>query len=189
MIIETKQVNEVENILKYSKVIFQDGNNNIILKGAVGDYVNYPSFPLEKCDENIVNKYYCQVFNSFSDQLSKFKEEDTTVNINRDLIVIPKTVNWNIGSKDFYVESDIKLHFTLRYENLSNYLPLTTIDFVISNNVYKYTITINEFQGYDVESVEIPCKLYVYTDDNKINEILCKDITINIVGSTNPEGD
>ena len=190
MSFETNQVNKVDTIVKYSNVIFVDGTTSTILKGVVGDYIFYPQIENVICND-VVGSYYYEVFSSYSKKLLQFTEQNQEITINRDLIVIPKTMIWTIAEKVLTINTDIKLFFKLKCLVSTNTWKeaLLSSDFVNINGVYKYSISIENFGGIEIVDQEVPSILYVYTDDRYTCEIIQSPIEIEVNGSSSPIGD
>ena len=185
-------VNKVNTIVKYSKVIIQDTDEQFELKGVVGDYVKYPeTFPNKTL---IINNGDMKgtvhlLFDHIENKKLEFKEEDTYSSTFRNEIFIPEEIKWTLSKDYFEIESSIELYFDLLL-NCNNEKVIITNSYTTNNTGYNnYKIVVEGLKYLEFENEIVPCRLFIYEDVKKTKKLLDVLLFIEVIGSSMPGGD
>lgn len=182
MSFENNLISKVETEVKYSTVTINDGLVTIVLKGVVGDEIDYPA--LEKVQDISYDITTELLILPSVNKKIVFKEKNQISYVEREYLNFINVVNWNENNKTFYITSTRQLILKL-YLLDGTSIPITYI--VEKDKQFEYTIQINLPEEYINNNSVIPCELYIFYDE-KLENLIKRNINLLITYSESPGG-
>lgn len=177
-------VNKVNTIVKYSKVIIQDIDEQLELKGVVGDFVEYPEVQgnsLELKDSIVVHT----IFDKFYPYVKYFCSEDKTVELKRRKIEHLINHAWTTNNKSVTIVSECRLG--LKFKQNTDYEVLINIEENKTELGYNYILTFELDLNLIEENTYITIMFDMFPND-RVEQRIESEIVLEVNVSTSPQG-